>query len=456
MTSNELEIFKQSILDEVHVMMQTTGQVTQYIGARYVPLFAEPFEWDINKEYEPLTIVTNQGNSFTSRQFVPKGIGIDNAEFWVETGNYNAQIEQYRKEVKAFDERITTAQNTASTANNTALNNEKYLSLIKSDALIAESFDDGSENYVQKAIDYAIENGIQRVIITKSYSGAINIGNEGNKWFELSSKRNVDLIGDIVTVGSNVTLTGLSITGNVTMKNGNTRTMQNCLIKGSVNIIKDPDYKGETFLTKLIDNRFSDCDVTINDSSDSYISHNEFWGKNIAIELINSSNTEFSFNQIVAGTNYGLVISNTKYMRIIGNYFDGSYDDRVTGIALYFNINTNVKDCVVSNNTFWKPKHTCIKGDIVTAIITSNNFNNPTSTEDIIEVTANSYESIFSNNIFSNESQTIKPKPLNIVDSNVSNKYVITGNLAVFDSAFTKCVIPSGAIIANNTEAIFG
>lgn len=113
MISNELEIFKQSILDDVRVMMQTTGQVTQYIGSRYVPLFAEPFEWDINKEYEPLTIVTNQGNSFTSRQFVPKGVDISDTSFWASTGNYNAQIEQYRQEVAAFDARITAAQNAA-------------------------------------------------------------------------------------------------------------------------------------------------------------------------------------------------------------------------------------------------------------------------------------------------------------------------------------------------------
>ena len=73
MTSTELEIFKQAILDEVRVMMQATGQVTQYIGARYVPLIAEPIEWNDKREYEPLTIVTNQGNSYTSRQFVPKG-----------------------------------------------------------------------------------------------------------------------------------------------------------------------------------------------------------------------------------------------------------------------------------------------------------------------------------------------------------------------------------------------
>lgn len=80
--------------------------VTQYVGARYVPLFAEPLEWDKNTAYEPLTIVYNNGNSYTSRQHVPTGIEIDNETYWALTGNYNAQIEQYREEVKQYDARI--------------------------------------------------------------------------------------------------------------------------------------------------------------------------------------------------------------------------------------------------------------------------------------------------------------------------------------------------------------
>lgn len=81
--------------------------VTQYIGARYVPLFADPIDWDINRQYEPLTIVYYQGNSYTSKQAVPTNIDITNTDYWVVTGNYNAQIEQYRREVQTFDGRIT-------------------------------------------------------------------------------------------------------------------------------------------------------------------------------------------------------------------------------------------------------------------------------------------------------------------------------------------------------------
>ena len=81
--------------------------VREYIGARYVPLFADPIEWDNTKTYEPLTIVYYQGNSYTSRQAVPTGIAITNETYWALTGNYNAQIEAYRSEVQTFDDRIT-------------------------------------------------------------------------------------------------------------------------------------------------------------------------------------------------------------------------------------------------------------------------------------------------------------------------------------------------------------
>lgn len=78
--------------------------VREYIGARYVPLFMG--DWDNTKTYEPLSIVQYQGNSYTSRQAVPTGIDILNTVYWANTGNYNAQVEQYRQEVQTFDARI--------------------------------------------------------------------------------------------------------------------------------------------------------------------------------------------------------------------------------------------------------------------------------------------------------------------------------------------------------------
>ena len=81
--------------------------VTQYIGARYMPLFADPAEWDSSRAYEPLTIVLYKGNSYTSKQSVPIGADINDTVYWAETGNYNAQVEQYRNEVKIATKQVS-------------------------------------------------------------------------------------------------------------------------------------------------------------------------------------------------------------------------------------------------------------------------------------------------------------------------------------------------------------
>lgn len=78
--------------------------VKQYIGARYVPIFGRKnentIEWDNSKPYEPLSVVTYQGNSYTSKQYVPSNIEITDETYWAQTGYYNAQIESYRREVR--------------------------------------------------------------------------------------------------------------------------------------------------------------------------------------------------------------------------------------------------------------------------------------------------------------------------------------------------------------------
>ncbi len=77
-----------------------------YTGMRYVPVFADPPEWSSANSYEPLEIVIHEGNSYTSKTFVPVGIDISDPQYWALTGNYNAQVEQYRQEVLKFDGRI--------------------------------------------------------------------------------------------------------------------------------------------------------------------------------------------------------------------------------------------------------------------------------------------------------------------------------------------------------------
>ena len=89
--------------------------VTQYIGSRYVPVFAEPEEWNASREYEPLTIVTDKGDSYTSKQYVPSGIELNNKRYWAHTANFNAQLENYKRIVNEYKDKVRNQQSAFAT-----------------------------------------------------------------------------------------------------------------------------------------------------------------------------------------------------------------------------------------------------------------------------------------------------------------------------------------------------
>ena len=71
----------------------------QYIGARYVPIvYTNPDDnsanWKSGVEYESLTIVTYNGDSYTSKKAVPDMIGAPpaNPDYWIKTGDFNASL----------------------------------------------------------------------------------------------------------------------------------------------------------------------------------------------------------------------------------------------------------------------------------------------------------------------------------------------------------------------------
>ena len=80
---------------------------SQYVGSRYVPIFADPIEWDIHRSYESLTIVTHDGESYTSKCNVGPGVDITNTKYWAKTGAYNAQVEQYKNAVKDLSSQVS-------------------------------------------------------------------------------------------------------------------------------------------------------------------------------------------------------------------------------------------------------------------------------------------------------------------------------------------------------------
>lgn len=122
LTDEQMQVLAQRIAAMADTPTDAPAKgVRQYVGARYVPVFANPLEWSDTREYEPLTIVTYQGNSYTSMQYVPTSISIADTAYWALTGNFNAQVEAYRAEVRAFDDRIN-ANAAAINANTAAIN----------------------------------------------------------------------------------------------------------------------------------------------------------------------------------------------------------------------------------------------------------------------------------------------------------------------------------------------
>ncbi len=76
----------------------------RYIGARYVPL--QGGAWDNTREYEPLTVVQYQGDSYTSKVYVPVGAEITNTTYWVKTSEFSQQVANLAQSLQQMDSRV--------------------------------------------------------------------------------------------------------------------------------------------------------------------------------------------------------------------------------------------------------------------------------------------------------------------------------------------------------------
>lgn len=105
-------------------------EYTRYIGARYVPKFANPIEWNKALSYEPLTIVQYLGNSFTSKKPVPAGVEITDTTYWANTGNYNEQVAEYQRQVVDLSKEVdTNKKDIANLKSNDTLHDSKLTTL---------------------------------------------------------------------------------------------------------------------------------------------------------------------------------------------------------------------------------------------------------------------------------------------------------------------------------------
>lgn len=165
--------------------------VREYIGARYVPLFADD-PWTNTVAYEPLTIVLNEGNSYTSRQYVPIGIDISNEEFWALTGNFNAQVEAYRKEVQDVKNGLETEiSNRETQYSQLSQSIEKLDSEIQGTiVLIGDSFSDSSRNTWMTEFASSVNKSLKNYAETNA--GFVRTGTGGHTFITELDVANAD------------------------------------------------------------------------------------------------------------------------------------------------------------------------------------------------------------------------------------------------------------------------
>lgn len=123
----------------------------QYIGARYVPLYAG--DWDGTRNYEPLTIVTDaNGNSYTSMKDVPAGTPLNDRNYWILTSSFSGAVEQLRRNVNTIQSDVDALQND--------------VSVIQTNVTTL----DGRVATVEKEVKKAKKNGRKFICIGDSFS----------------------------------------------------------------------------------------------------------------------------------------------------------------------------------------------------------------------------------------------------------------------------------------------
>ena len=311
--------------------------VTQYIGSRYVPLFSDPIEWSASNTYEPLTIVIHEGNSYTSKQAVPKGIDIANEDFWALTGNYNAQVELYRRETAAAKAAADNAQ-----ADATAAQTDIDTLLPKSDFSV--------DNTVKKYVDDSAAQ-VQADIDTLLPKAAFSAENTVKKYVDDSIVNTLDTyyirpeaygaIGDGITDDTTAFETMLSAliapnkTKVIVCNPSKTYLLKNLIIDAN-NIV-------------FIGNG---CTVKSNEASCFIISKN---AHDIVIDNINFENT-FELGSTTAQSNYGIGTQADNTDEIYDAYnitiTNCTFKCGVFGIVLNSTLNTHIENCVFKDGYF--------------------------------------------------------------------------------------------------------
>lgn len=169
----------------------------QYIGARYVPKFADPVEWNNARSYEALEIVTYLNTSYTSKKPVPVGVAITNSEYWVATGNYNAQMQELMSDVNDLSSAVTGLGNRVNVLDN--VNGKKIV-------IFGDSISDEAVNAPNWVAKLRTRVSSDTTIINHSINGAKIVNDGATAWIGNMVESATDLSGTdifIIFAGTN-------------------------------------------------------------------------------------------------------------------------------------------------------------------------------------------------------------------------------------------------------------
>lgn len=188
----------------------------QYIGARYVPQFydgSSGTDWTANTQYEALTVVTRNGNSYTSKKPVPASVGApeSNPAYWASTGIYSAQVQQIQDDLDIAEANIAALQTGTAPKRRFILIGDSYGRGVQGPG---QPLGNGWTYYFQQIM------GLSNDDCTISCAdGAGFIGNSSTTFTDLITAANApdpNTITDIIVAGgrNDETITGLGVARN--------------------------------------------------------------------------------------------------------------------------------------------------------------------------------------------------------------------------------------------------
>lgn len=305
----------------------------QYVGARYVPKIMG--EWNKALRYEALSVVTYMGNSFTSKVPVPVNVDITNTDYWINTANYNAQVDEYRKDVSNLSNKVDAlpyvtpsmfdASGTGLTDDTDAiLTSIAYANTNRKILVFDKTYLVDKELTINSGVNIVIEGTISNLntLIASAGNANIIIGVNGK----------INLVGTANVTFRNVAFRGAGKgVGNIGINISSFRnTFDNCTFdkfNTAISVGKATNWNGENRITNCL---FQECTTCVidNDGSDSYFTNN------IIHSLCdNSLKGGFGGYEITGNHDYslnGMTLSG--YCETItSNYFDGYKKLTITG-----------------------------------------------------------------------------------------------------------------------------